>query len=175
MSTGERVLLLGMMGSGKTTVGTEVSRRTGWPYRDNDEMVAEIAGVETPTLLARDGVDALRAAESAALARAVEDAGPLVAGVAAGVVERPADLAVLHATDALVIYLHTPLQVLVARVGDGRGRPFLQPDPAAALARLLGNREQLYREVADVVVDTSRGPSSEHADKVLAAVRQRWR
>jgi len=174
MSTGQRVLLLGMMGSGKTSVGTEASRRTGWPYRDNDEIVAEIAGVDTPTLLAREGIDALRAAESAALARVVADAGPLIAGVAAGVVERPADLAVLHATDGLVVYLHAPLEVLVERVGDGRGRPFLQPDPAAALARLLGNREQLYREVADLVVDTSSGAASDHADQVLAAARDRW-
>ena len=167
---GERVLLLGMMGSGKSSVGAALSARTGWPYRDNDAMVAEIAGVDTPTLLARDGVQALRAAESAALRSAVTDPEPLVAGVAGGVVERPEDLAVLREASAFVVYLHAPLAVLVARVGDGEGRPFLQPDPAAALARLYAGREPRYREVADLVVDTTTGTPEDHATQVLAAL-----
>ena len=167
---GERVLLLGMMGSGKTSVGAALSARTGWPYRDNDATVAEIAGVDTPTLLGRDGVAALRAAESAALRRAVTDPAPLVAGVAGGVVERAEDLELLRDTQAFVVYLHAPLAVLVARVGDGGGRPFLQPDPAAALARLLAGREPRYREVADLVVDTTQGTPEDHAAQVLAAL-----
>jgi shikimate kinase len=159
-----------MMGSGKTSVVAEISSRTGWPYRDNDAMVAEVAGVDTATLLAQSGVEALRDAESAALRRAVDDPGPLVAGVAGGVVERADDLELLRATDALVVYLHTPVEVLVERVGDGGGRPFLQPDPEAALRRLFAGREPLYREVADVVVDTDRGGPADHAQQVLAAL-----
>ena len=169
--TADRVLLIGMMGSGKSAVGAEISSRTGWPYRDNDSTVAEIAGVDTATLLERDGVDALRDAESTALRRAVADPGPLVAGVAAGVVERTEDLELLRGCDALVAYLHTPLDVLVERVGDGAGRPFLQPDPAAALTRLLVGREPLYREVADLVVDTHQGDAADHAAQVLATLR----
>ena len=168
--TGTRILLLGMMGAGKTSVGRELSARTGWPYRDNDSLVAEIAGVDTAALLARDGVEALRDAESAALRRAVDDPGPLVAGVAGGVVERPDDVDLLRRTDALVVYLHTPIDLLVERVGDGGGRPFLQPDPEAALRRLYTGREPLYREVADLVVDTRGGSAADHADKVLAAL-----
>jgi shikimate kinase len=165
-----RVLLLGMMGAGKTSVGREIARRTGWPYRDNDSMVAEIAGVDTAALLERDGVGALRAAESAALRRAVEGPAPLVAGVAGGVVERADDLALLHDTDAFVVYLHAPLEVLVARVGSGAGRPWLQPDPETALRALFEGREQLYRQVADLVVDTDSGAAADHAAQVVAAL-----
>jgi len=168
--SGTRVLLLGMMGSGKTSVGEEIAGRTGWSYRDNDSLVGELAGVPTAELLERDGVDALRATESAALRRAVDDPGPLVAGVAGGVVEVDEDLELLRRTDALVVYLHAPLDVLVERVGDGAGRPFLQPDPATALQRLYDGREPLYREVADVVVDTSTGSPADHANQVLAAL-----
>lgn len=167
----QRVLLLGMMGAGKTAVGTALSARTGWPYRDNDRAVAEIAGVDTPTLLARDGLEALRAAESRALREALAHPTPLIAGVAGGVVERPDDVALLRAAPALVVYLHTPLDVLVARVGSGAGRPFLQPDPAGALRQLLAGREPVYRAVADLVVDTSRGDAAAHAERVLAALR----
>jgi shikimate kinase len=165
--TRERILLLGMMGSGKTSVGEEISARTGWPYRDNDRMVAEIAGVDTATLQQRSGVDALRHVESVALRRALDDPGPLVAGVAGGVVERADDLQALRGTSAFVVYLHTPVDLLVERVGDGAGRPFLQPDPEAALRRLFAGREPLYRQVADLVVDTSRGSPAEHATQVL--------
>jgi shikimate kinase len=166
----DRILLLGMMGSGKTSVGEEISARTGWPYHDNDAMVARIAGVDTATLLERSGVEALRDAESEALRRAVSDPGPLVAGVAGGVVERAGDLDLLRRTDALVVYLHTPLGVLVDRVGDGGGRPFLQPDPETALRRLFTGREPRYREVADLVVDTDRGGPADHARQVLDAL-----
>jgi shikimate kinase len=171
--SGTRVLLLGMMGSGKTSVGTEIAARTGWPYRDNDSLVGEMAGVPTAQLLEREGVGAMRAAESAALRRAVDDPGPLVAGVAGGVVEVPEDLELLRRTDALVVYLHAPLDVLVERVGDGGGRPFLQPDPAAALRRLFDGREPRYREVADLVVDTTTGRPADHAAQVLAALSGR--
>lgn len=169
----DRVLLLGMMGAGKTSVGEEIARRTGWPYRDNDSLVAQIAGLPTSSLLDRDGVGPLREAESAALRLAVEGDGPLVAGVAGGVVERPADLALLRDTDAFVVYLHASLDVLVERVGDGGGRPFLQPDPESALRRLFDGREPRYREVADLVVDTGEGDAAGHAAAVLAALGAR--
>lgn len=164
------VLLLGMMGAGKTSVGREISRLTGWPYRDNDALVAEIAGVDTKTLLEREGVEAMRDAESAALRHALDGPGPLVAGVAGGVVERADDVALLRETGAFVVYLHAPVEVLVARVGSGAGRPWLQPDPETALRSLFEGREPLYRDVADLVVDTDRGDAADHAAQVVAAV-----
>lgn len=176
MSTGDmgqRILLLGMMGAGKTTVGSEIATRTGWGYRDNDSLVVEVAGADAATILDRDGLEALRDAESAALRRAASDPGPLVAGVAGGVVERAGDVALLRETDALVVYLYTPLDVLVERVGDGTGRPWLAPDPAAAMAKLYDGRDPVYRQLADLVVATDTGSPAEHADQVLAALRDR--
>jgi shikimate kinase len=165
-----RVLLMGMMGAGKTTVGREIQARTGWPYRDNDEAVAELAGMPTRELLEQRGRDALRAAESQALQNSLAHDPPFVAGVAGGVVEVEADMAALRSTDAFVVYLHTPIDVLVERVGTGEGRPWLQPDPETSLRRLYDGREPLYREVADLVVDTSTGDASSHADQVLHAL-----
>ena len=169
----QKVLLMGMMGAGKTSVGNAISARTGWPYRDNDEAVEMITGLPTRELLDRRGPAALRTAESQALASALAEDPPLVAGVAGGVVESAADLGSLRGTDALVVYLHTPLEVLVQRVGDGAGRPWLQPDPATALRTLFEGREPLYRDVADLVVDTSTGDAESHADQVVRALRDR--
>ena len=165
-----RVLLLGMMGSGKTSVGRAVEARTGWPYRDNDEAVAELTGLPTRELHEQRGTAALRTAESQVMHAALTGPPPYVAGVAGGVVESDDDVAALRTADAFVVYLHTPVEVLVARVGDGAGRPFLQPDPAAALRELSAGREPRYRDVADLVVDTSVGDPESHADQVVQAL-----
>ena len=171
--TVEKILLVGMMGAGKTSVGRALTARTGWPYRDNDEAVAMLAGMPTRELLERRGAAALRTVESQALQSALAEDPPLVAGVAGGVVESDSDLGAMRGTDAFVVYLHTPIDLLVQRVGDGAGRPWLQPDPESALRRLFAGREPLFREVADLVVDTSTGDAEAHADQVVQAMHER--
>jgi shikimate kinase len=170
--TPARVLLIGMMGAGKTSVGRALSARTGWSYRDNDEIVAEGEGVATEELLKRGGRDALRVAESRALSRVLQQDPPLIAGVAGGVIESPQDRQRLASPDAFVVYLHAPIEVLVERVGSGEGRPWLRPDPETAMRRLFEGREPLYREVADLIVQSQGGDAEQHADKILAALEQ---
>lgn len=165
-----RVLLVGMMGAGKTTVGRALAERTGWPYRDNDELVAEIAGLDTRSLLEERGEPALRDAESQALRRALTTEPPFIAGIAGGVVMAADDRSRLHDADGLVVYLHAPVDALVERVGSGEGRPWLRPDPRTALQRLYDGREPLYREVADIVVDVEFGAPEDHAATILAAL-----
>jgi shikimate kinase len=165
-----RVLLIGMMGSGKTSVGRALSERTGWPYHDNDDVLAEQEGLPTDELARQRGEEALREAESRALQALLAKDPPLVAGVAAGVVEMPADRERLAGPGAFVVYLHTPIDVLVERVGSGEGRPWLQPDPEAALRKLQEGREEHYRAAADLVVDSSTGAPEEHADEIVAAL-----
>ncbi len=172
--TPARVLLIGMMGSGKTSVGRALSDRTGWGYRDNDEIVAEGEGIATDELLERAGRDALRAAESRALTRVLEQDPPLIAGVAGGVIESPQDRRRLESPDAFVVYLHAPIEVLVERVGSGEGRPWLQPDPEAAMRRLFDGREPLYREVADLVLDSQDSDAEKHADRILVELERWW-
>ena len=167
-----RVLLIGMMGAGKTSVGRALAKRTGWTYRDNDEIVADVEGIATDELQRQGGRDALRAAEARALARVLSDEPPLIAGVAGGVIESAADRDRLAAPAAFVVYLHAPIEVLVERVGNGDGRPWLQPDPEAAMRRLFAGREPLYREVADLVVETQHGDAEQHADQIVEALRR---
>ena len=165
-----RVLLIGMMGAGKTTVGRALSKLTGWDYRDNDEILAEVEGIATDELLEQRGRDALRAAESRGLTHVLAGAPPLIAGIAGGVIESAADRARMAGTDAFVVYLHAPIEVLVTRVGSGAGRPWLQPDPETALRTLYDGRDELYREVADLVIDTQNGDPEEHAERIVAAL-----
>ena len=91
-----KILLLGMMGAGKTASGG-ADRQPGWPYLDNDEVVEQLTGLPTRELLERRGKGALRTAESQAWDR-LANQGPGVAGWVGGVVETAEDLAALRGT-----------------------------------------------------------------------------
>src|SRR5262245_47673074 len=86
----ERVFLVGMAGSGKTTVGSALSERTGWPYLDNDELVRQVTGRDSADIFAADGEDVLHVAEAHALDAALGMDPPIVVGVAGFLVDDPA-------------------------------------------------------------------------------------
>jgi shikimate kinase len=161
----DRVLLVGMMGAGKSTVGRALGDRLGWPYYDNDELLRRAAGVDTRTVLEQRGELALRRAESAALTVALTEGGPLVAGVAGGVVEDPLDRARLRA-GGFVVWLRAAVETLVRRT-SGTDRPWLGDDPRAALTALYAGRAALYESVASVVVDVDVLPPDAVADRIV--------
>ncbi len=166
----DRILLMGMMGVGKTSVGRALSRLTGWRYVDNDELVEIAMGVGAREIHERGGREAIREAESAALRKALEVEPPLVAGVAGGVVDVPADLDLLRATDAFIAWLNAPIEVLARRVA-GSDRAWISEDPEAALRRLYAGREEKYAAAADVTVDTHQNDPTRCAELILTALK----
>lgn len=164
-----RVLLVGMMAAGKTTVGWRLAATWGWPYLDNDELVERAAGAPTAEVLGRGGEAALRAAEAAALAEALSADPPLVAGVAAGVATDPDTCRQLR-DSAFVAYLRAPVPVLAGRAAAGDGRPWLRgADAVTELGRLARGRDEVYRAAADVVVDVEGLDPDEVARRIAAA------
>lgn len=166
---GGRILLIGMMGAGKSTTGRELARRLGAPYLDSDEQVEKATGRTVPEILEADGEAAFRTEEASALRAALEVTPPVVVAVAGGAVLDP-DNRVRLAEGGTVVWLRAEPKTLAERVGDGRGRPLLQGDPAAALERLDAIRRPLYSELADVIVDTDGRSPAEVADEVLHAI-----
>lgn len=148
----ERVLLVGMMGAGKTTVGRALAARLCWRYLDNDELVVEAVGHPTAVLLSERGVDALRRAEAAALELVLSAEPPVVAAAAAGVVLDPVHRVAMR-SHAFVVYLRAPVALLAQRVASDPPRPWLAGDPVPALDRLFTARESLYEQVAHLAVD----------------------
>jgi shikimate kinase len=170
MASAERILLIGMMGSGKSTVGRLLAERLGWPYLDSDEQVVARTGKTVPELFAERGESQFRAEEAEALAQATTSDGPAVVSVAGGAV-LAADNRRRIRVAGQVVWLRAEVATLAARVGTGTGRPLLGDDPHAALQRLYLERLPLYEELADVTVDVDHLTPLEVADRVLRCMK----
>lgn len=158
------VVLCGLSGAGKSTVGALLAAQLGRPFVDIDAVVEREAGVPVRTIFARDGEPAFRRRERDAVAQALAAPPPAVIALGGGALEDDATLA--QALTQTLVWLRAPAAVLVPRVA-GNARPLLAGDPLSRLAALAAAREGRYGR-AHVVVDASQPPK-----KVAAAIAER--
>ncbi|HET6875579.1 MAG TPA: shikimate kinase [Acidimicrobiales bacterium] len=171
MTRPARVLLIGMMGAGKTTVGRLLAERVGWPYLDSDDEVERRTGRTVPQIWKEDGEAAFRKEESAVLAQACASTDPNVVSVAGGAV-LDLDNRALIRRSGLVIWLRADVSTLVRRVGSGEGRPLLTGGPAAALTRLSVERAPVYAELADHVFEVDHSTPPQVVDGIISAMTE---
>jgi shikimate kinase len=146
------LVLVGPPGAGKTTVGRLVAERRGVPFRDTDADIEAAAGKSIAEIFYDDGEPAFRELEERAVAAALrEHTGVLSLG--GGAVLSTESRRLLR--EPRVVFLNVRLGDAAQRVGFSRDRPVLALNPRATLAALLAERLPLYREVADVEIDTS--------------------
>jgi shikimate kinase len=163
------ILLVGMMGAGKTTAGRLVAEQLGWGYLDSDAEVERATGLTVPELFARDGETAFRDAEATALAQACASPAPVVVSVAGGAVLRPANRRLLTSSGS-VVWLRARVDTLAERVGDGAGRPLLGGGPLAVLTELDAVRRPLYEEVAALIIDVDELAPNDVAAQIVDLV-----
>jgi shikimate kinase len=161
------LVLVGMMGVGKSTVGRIVASELGRPLYDSDDMIEQRTGRTVREIWASDGERAFRELESETLVEALAAIEPSVIAAAGGVVLSETNRDALAASDAHVIWLHADIDLLLTRVRNGAHRPLLDGDPGGTLRRLYAERAPLYQEVADAVVLVDQRSPNEVAKAVL--------
>lgn len=165
--TGPRVVLVGPMGVGKSTVGRLLAARWGLAYRDTDDDIAAADGRSVPEIFTADGEPAFRAAEARAVGGALA-AHRGVLALGGGAVLDAGTRALLAAHP--VVYLAMDAAEAARRTGLDRSRPLLAADPARRWRELMEARRHLYEEVASVTVRTDGRTPEEIAREVSHAV-----
>ena len=165
------VFLVGMMGAGKTTLGRALAQRLGREFVDTDKELVARTGVPVATIFEIEGEAGFRRREATILAELAEGSGRVVA-TGGGAVLAARNREVMRRSGT-VVYLRARLESLWERTRHDSSRPLLStPDPRATLARLLEEREPLYREAAHLVVDTASQSAATMVTRVVAALRQ---
>ncbi len=165
---GINLYLVGMMGSGKSSIAGPLAEALGYRVIDADTVLEQVAGRPIPEIFERDGEAAFRDLETAVLDQ-LAGWHSLVVATGGGVVTRPENWGRLH--QGVVIWLEAPEELLLRRLrADPTPRPLLaHPDPAARLAELLAARRPLYAQ-ADLTIPQGDETPAAVAAKVLAAL-----
>ena len=149
-----RLTLVGLPGSGKSTVGRQLARRLGLPFTDSDHVIEQRLGCSIRDYFAREGESAFRDVEEAVIAELAVQPGVLATG--GGAVLRPANRERMRSSGH-VIYLKSLPDELFRRLRHDQKRPLLQvEDPLGRLKSLFEERDPLYRETAHFTIETGR-------------------
>ena len=162
------IVVVGMMGSGKSTVGRIVAQRLGLPFVDSDDEVVARTGRSVTEIFSHDGETAFRQIEADVMSDLLAATSPSVIAAAGGSILNAQTRQKLQA--ATVIWLRVPVEQLVTRTQKGTHRPALADDPQSVLAQMEKDRSALYAEVAQYEIDAS-APIEAVVDAIMEAVK----
>jgi shikimate kinase len=162
------IVLLGMMGAGKTAVGKRLAKVLGWPFEDADAAIEAAAGATIAEIFAEIGEAAFREKERRVIARLLGGQKQVLA-LGGGAFMDPETRRLVRAR-AVSVWLRADLESLLRRTSRRGDRPLLaQGDPRATLEKLLEHRQPVYAE-ADIAVDSGKGPLNAVVERVLDAL-----
>jgi shikimate kinase len=163
------IVLTGMMGVGKSSIGRRLAARLNVPFVDADTEIEKAAGMSIPDIFARHGEADFRSGEARVIARLL-DGGPQVLATGGGAVMNADTRAAIKAK-GVSVWLSAEFDVLMRRINTRKNdRPLLQTaDPAATLRELLAAREPVYAQ-ADITVQSREGPHDVIVSEIMAAL-----
>jgi shikimate kinase len=162
------IVLVGLMGAGKTKIGRRLAARLNLPFFDSDEEIEAAAGETIEEIFANRGEAAFRDGERRVIARLLQ--GPVHVLATGGGAFMDAATRRVIAARGVSVWLRAELDVLFARVSRRTNRPLLKtPNPRAVLAELIDRRYPIYAE-ADVTIDSGEGPPDATASRAIVAL-----
>lgn len=164
------IVLIGMMGVGKSTVGRRLAKNLDRPFLDSDDEVVRRTGRQVADIFTVDGEDAFRDIEASVMLDLLGSESPSVIAAAGGSILRSETRESMKRS-ATVIWMRAPIDVLVGRTSRGTHRPALANDPVGTLTKMESDRQSIYAEVADAIVDCTQ-PISGVIDSILTAVEE---
>lgn len=170
----EAVVLVGMPGVGKSSVGPYLARILGVPFADSDDVIERSEQRSIHDIWTADGEPAFRGIEERAIAGILSSSFRGVLALGGGAILSPATRTALSSTSIRVVRLQAELSTLAHRVGDAASRAVLTDRPSEMLAHLLRDRESLYERVADVSVSTDQGTPEDVAAETARIIGERW-
>ena len=154
------------MGAGKSTIGRLLAKELRFPFKDSDKEIEQRTGADIPWIFDVEGEQGFRDREQAMLAELC-DLGGVVLATGGGAVLRPENRQALRA-GGRVVYLYTSVAQQLDRTARDRNRPLLRTaDPGAVLRGLMEIRDPLYREIADIIVETDERPPRMVVQEIL--------
>jgi shikimate kinase len=168
----KNIVLIGLMGCGKSTIGRKLQALLGYPLVDTDHLIEEKAGMTVAEIFARRGEPYFREVESAVLNELSAPGGPRrIIATGGGIIGRKANRKLLSQL-GYVVWLQAPVDVILQRTGRNRDRPLLQTEnPREKIERLLAERSPLYHEIADLELETAGLETEEIACGILESAR----
>ena len=170
MNAGKSIVLIGFMGTGKSSVGRILERQTGLDRFDTDEMISSKFSMPIQEFFSKHGEDKFREAETEAL-HSLTGKPPAIIVTGGGIVTKAENVDLLRELGT-VVWLDGDYETLRARIDRLADRPLLQTaDPPVSLSELLQARNPLYQNAADIRVDISQKTPEEIAELILKNIR----
>ena len=162
----DNVILIGFMGSGKSTVGKALARELGMNYVDTDEYIEHSAGMTITDIFESKGEEEFRRMETEALSKLMEESTGCVISTGGGVPLRQENVRVLK-ENGKIIYLTAANQVIYERIKDDTDRPLLQgSDPYGKICTMMKERKAKYEKASDIIIDTNSNDISEVVEDI---------
>ena len=172
MNARNAIVLVGLMGSGKTTVGKRIAQELGYAFVDSDDVVASAAGKSVREIFAQDGEAVFRQCESEAIKSVLADRqSSVVLATGGGAVISSDNRSLISEQASTVVWLDASVEDLVVRTKSGATRPLLDGDAATTLQSLSSQRSAWYDEVATVRIDTRGKSVAKVCSAVVEAIR----
>lgn len=161
-----RIILIGPMGSGKTTIGKSLAHKLSLEFRDTDSVIEQREQKTVSQIFVEDGEDAFRAIERKVLQQELQGKDTVLALGGGAPISTEAQSA-LQASGSHVVYLDISLANVAPRIGFNRDRPLLLNNPRGQWQTLMEARRPIYESVADTVVDVNKRSQSEIVAQIL--------